>query len=121
MSVGAGTHFSPGLIEHSRLNKLQIQAWGCLAQGLYTGRDISQQPHNVIETANLVAKLAAEYQVSREAVVLGWLMRHPANIQPIIGTTNPNRIKACGEAVKVSLTREHWYQLYVCSRGERLP
>lgn len=121
MSVGSQMHYSPGIVEHSRMNNMQIQAWGCLAQGLYTGRDISAQPQNVIETASLVAKLAAEYQVSKEAIVLGWLMRHPAHIQPIIGTTNSARIKACSEASNLTLTREHWYQLYVASRGERLP
>ena len=121
MSVGSGIHFSPGVIEHSRKNNVQIQAWGCLAQGLFTGRDLSQQPENVINTADLVTNLAAEYQVSKEAIVLAWLMRHPANIQPIIGTTNPERIKACAQAETVKLTREHWYQLYVSSRGERLP
>lgn len=121
MNVGTASHFSPGVIEQSRRNHIQIQAWGCLAQGLYTGRDISGQPQNVIETANLVAKMAAEYQMSKEAIVLGWLMRHPANVQPIIGTTNPDRIKACAQVERLELSREHWYQLYVTSRGERLP
>ena len=121
MSVGADKHFSPGIIEYCRSNNVQIQAWGCLAQGLYTGRDLSGQPQSVIDTANLVVKLAAEYGVPREAMVLAWLMRHPANIQPVIGTTNTARIKACSQAGSVHLTREHWYQLYVTSRGERLP
>lgn len=121
MNAGNQCHFSPGIIEYCRQNKTQIQAWGCLAQGIYTGRDISEQPESVINTTNLVAKLADDYQVSKEAIVLGWLMRHPANIQPVIGTTNPQRIRACMEAKNVTLTREHWYSLYVASRGERLP
>lgn len=121
MNSGAGNHFSPSVMEYSRANHIQIQSWGCLAQGLYTGRDLNGQPQNVVDTANLVAKLAAEYQVAKEAIVLGWLMRHPANIQPIIGTTNPERIKACTQAEGLQLSREHWYQLYVTSRGERLP
>lgn len=121
MSAGTQNHFSPGILEYCRSNNVQIQAWGCLAQGLFSGRNLDGQPDNVIATANLVAALADEYNVPREAIVLAWLMRHPANIQPIIGTTNIERIKACARATEVSLTREQWYQLYVTSRGERLP
>ncbi|BDX06421.1 aldo/keto reductase [Planctobacterium marinum] len=121
MSSGTQNHFSPGIIEYCRSNNVQIQAWGCLAQGLFSGRNLDGQPDNVIATASLVAALAEQYNVPREAIVLAWLMRHPAKIQPIIGTTNGDRIKACGRATEVSLTREQWYQLYVTSRGERLP
>ncbi|XOV77955.1 MAG: aldo/keto reductase family oxidoreductase [Aestuariibacter sp.] len=121
MREGNDLHFSPGVIEYCRSNKMQIQAWGCLAQGLFSGRDISDRPQHIKDTAELVARLAGEHQVSKEAIVLAWLMRHPANIQPVIGTTNPDRIRACQEAEKVQLSREHWYQLYVSARGEALP
>lgn len=121
MASGTANHFSPGIIEYCRSNNMQIQAWGCLAQGLFSGRNLDGQPENVIATANLVAIMAEEFKVSKEAIVLAWLMRHPANIQPIIGTTNPERIKACAQATEVQLSREQWYQLYVTSRGERLP
>lgn len=121
MSSGNQSHFSPGVLEYCRSNNVQMQAWGCLAQGMYSGRNLDGQPEHVIATANLVAILAEEFNVPREAIVLGWLMRHPANIQPIIGTTNSNRIRACAKATEVRLSREQWYQLYVTSRGERLP
>lgn len=121
MSSGQKQHFSPGIMEYSRLNHVQLQAWGCLAKGLYTGRDISNESEAVKHTSTLISKLAAEYQVSQEAIALAWLRRHPAGIQPIIGTTNPNRIKACTQATDVTLTREHWYSLFVTSRGQRLP
>ena len=100
---------------------MQLQAWGSLSQGLFTGKDVTDQSVAVQQTATLVAKLAAEYQVSREAIVLGWLMRHPAAIQPVIGTTQPERIKACSQASSISLSREHWYALYLASRGRALP
>lgn len=106
------------------VNQLQMSLanldWGSLAQGRFSGagQDLSA---NDQRTADLVAKLAAEYQVSAEAIVLGWLMRHPAGIQPVIGTVNPERIRACSQAVDVQLSREHWYALYVASRGQPLP
>jgi predicted oxidoreductase len=48
-------------------------------------------------------------------------MTHPAAIQPVIGTVNPKRITACAGADKVELSRKEWYELYISSRGEKLP
>lgn len=115
------TNYAAGTLEYCRQNNIQLQSWGCLSQGLFTGRDISQEPLHIQKTADLVSKLAAEYQVSKEAIVLSWLMRHPANIQPVIGTTNIDRIKACSAADKIKLTREHWYELWLCARDHALP
>ena len=86
-----------------------------------SGREISDEPRRVHETAALVATLAERYQVSREAIVLGWLMRHPATIQPLIGTLHPGRIRASSEATRVTLDRDDWYALYVAARGRPLP
>ncbi len=110
-----------GAVEYSRSNKVEIQAWGSLSQGLFSGRDVSDQPSAIQNTANLVATLAEEHNVSREAIVLAWLMRHPANIRPVIGTTNVERIKASAQAASVSLTREQWYRLYESARGNEMP
>ena len=115
------TNFATGTVEYCRQNKVQIQSWGSLSQGIFSGRNVSEQPKHIQNTAKLVAEFAAEYQVSPEAIVLAWLMRHPANIQPVIGTTNPERIRACVQTEKIMLTREHWYELFVSARGEELP
>ncbi|KKO45900.1 aldo/keto reductase [Arsukibacterium ikkense] len=114
-------NFSAGTIEYCRRHKVQLQAWGSLSQGLFSGKDTSKAAEPIRATARLVATLAAEYQVSPEAIVLGWLMRHPAQIQPVIGTINPSRIAACGQASQVLLSREHWYALYLAARGAPLP
>ncbi|MBU2872164.1 aldo/keto reductase [Colwellia sp. E2M01] len=114
-------NYGAGTLEYCRQNNIQLQSWGCLSQGIFTGRDISQQALPVQRTAELVGKLAAEYQVSKEAIVLAWLKRHPANIQPVIGTTNVERIKACAEVDNLTLTREHWYALWLSARGHALP
>ena len=114
-------NFSAGTLEYCRRHKVQLQGWGSLSQGLFSGKDVSKEPEHIRATANLVQQLAAEYQVSNEAIVLGWLMRHPAHIQPVIGTTNIQRINACAQATAVQLSREHWYALYLSARGAALP
>lgn len=113
--------FPEGTIEHCRAENIQLQAWGPLAQGLFSGRPLEGQPENVVNTAARVQALADEKGTTPEAIVLAWLMTHPAAIQPVIGTVNPRRIAACEGADKIVLSRREWYELYVSSRGERVP
>ncbi|WP_028593403.1 aldo/keto reductase [Paenibacillus assamensis] len=113
--------FPEGTLEFCRLEHIQLQAWAPLAQGVFSGRSLDGQPDNIIATAKLVQQMAADKGTTPEAIVLAWLMFHPANIQPVIGTVNPDRIRACKDAGSVVLTREEWYSLYVSSRGVPLP
>lgn len=109
-----GRHASAsGVLDYCRLHDIRIQAWSPLAGGR-----LSQSGDMAADT---VAALAAEYQTSPEAVILAWLLRHPAGIQPIIGSLNPRRIAACCEADAVELGREDWYRLYAAARGAALP
>lgn len=118
---GKDLNFASGTLEYCRLHEVQVQSWSALCRGLYSGQDVSGASEAVQKTAARVAELAAEYGTSKEAIVLGFLLRHPVRIQPVIGTTNIDRIKACAQATQVNLTREHWYSLYVTSRGHALP
>lgn len=102
---------------------MQIQAWASLANGIYSGRSMHSLSESDLATKELVEKLAKEKETSAEEIVLGWLMRHPAMIQPVIGTTNPERIQNCQGAIREAerMTREEWYSLYSASRGKKLP
>ena len=118
---GKDLNFTPGSVEYCRHFDIQIQSWGSLCQGLYTGGDLTNASQADINTSILVNKLAALYDTTSEAIVLAWLLRHPALIQPIIGTTNVERIAASCGALNVTLSREHWYALYVSAKGHELP
>ncbi|WP_422450066.1 aldo/keto reductase [Endozoicomonas sp. ALB091] len=118
---GQAVSFTPGTVEYCRGHNIQLQAWGCLSNGVFTGKDTHGEPESIQKTAGLVKTFAEQLGVSREAIVLAWLMRHPAGIQPVIGTTNAQRIRACSEAETIQLSREQWYQLYVSARGRALP
>ncbi|WP_342476717.1 aldo/keto reductase [Paenibacillus sp. FSL H7-0350] len=113
--------FPEGTMEYCRAGNIQLQAWGPLAQGLFSGRPLDGQPDNVVNTAAMVRRLADEKATTPEAIVLAWLMTHPAAIQPVIGTVNPQRISACAGADQLELSRKEWYELYITSRGEKLP
>jgi len=121
--AGLSANFTEGLMEYMQMENIQIQAWGPLAKGIFSGRPSNNPTNEEQQTAQMVKELAAQNGTTAEAIVLGWLMRHPAMIQPVIGTTNPARIKACADAVRQSelMSREQWYKLYVTSRARNMP
>lgn len=115
--------FPHGTLEYCARNGVTLQAYGSLARGLYTGAAPEDPTTAETAAATLVAELAGKYGTSGEAVLLGWLMKHPAKIAPVIGTVNPARIRACADAGRIAaaLTRTEWYGLWIAARGSSLP
>jgi predicted oxidoreductase len=110
-----------GTIEYCRLHNITLQAWGSLAWGLLTGREADKPTEKITRTSEVVAKMAKEKNVSPEAILIAWILRHPAKIQPVIGTTKPERIAAACQGDSLQLTREEWFELFTAGRGESLP
>ncbi|MGZ9899318.1 aldo/keto reductase [Shewanella gaetbuli] len=119
--AGKNINFTSGTLEYCQDNGVQVQSWGSLCQGVYSGNHSDTDSQAVQETTQLVNKLAAKYQTSVEAILLAWITRHPAQVQPVIGTTNLQRIAACAKASVVTLSREDWYALYITAKGHALP
>lgn len=110
-----------GTIEYCRRTGITVQAWSPMAKGKLSGRDISSEPEETKDTAALVKQFAREKGVGPEAIVLSWVLRHPAPILPVVGTTNPARIAASAQADASLLTREEWYLLLEVARGMSMP
>ncbi|MGH9661604.1 MAG: aldo/keto reductase, partial [Bryobacteraceae bacterium] len=105
-----------GILDYCRLHDILVQAWSPVAVGdLISPSD--KAPKRVRRAAKAVAKMAKAKNTSREAIALAWLMRHPAGIQPVVGTTKPDRIAASALADGIELSREEWYSLAEASRG----
>ncbi|WP_411373961.1 aldo/keto reductase family oxidoreductase [Arthrobacter sp. MPF02] len=115
--------FPHGTVEYCTRHSITLQAYGSLARGMYTGAEPETPGSAESATAELVAQLTGEYGATGEAILLGWLMRHPAGIAPVIGTVNPGRIRACAAAAKVAaaMSRADWYRLWVTARGSDIP
>lgn len=127
----AGQSINTGTLEYCQTNHIQLQSWGSLVQGKYSQAANSQactdvtspESTNQIQaaTTQYVMQLAQEYNASPESIVLAFLTKHPAAIQPVIGTTNLERIKACCQVMDFEITREQWYQLLNLSLGQEVP
>jgi predicted oxidoreductase len=117
--------FTDGTLDQCLIERVTPMAWSPLAGGLIGGgasrllpSQMSFQPERFLPA---VDALAGARGVSRTVVALAWLLKHPAGILPIIGTTNPDRIREATKAADLELTREEWYRLLIAARGEPLP
>ena len=109
-----------GLLEYCRLNKILVQAWSPTAQGRLAKASSGASDRELRISAEVQA-IANERQVPAEAIVLAWLLRHPAGIQPIVGTSNPDHLRKDCAADGIELTRDEWWRLFVATRGGNLP
>lgn len=109
-----------GTLDFCRRNEIMIQAWSPVAGGqLFKPADDAAE--NVRETAKLIAELAEKHQTTKEAIAISWLLRHPAGIQPIIGTLKAERITDTVPGDDVALSRIDWYRLLAAARGAGVP
>lgn len=105
-------------LDYCREYGILVQAWSPLAGGRLFADAVAK---NLLPAAGLVAQLAETKGVAPEAILLAWLLKHPGGIQPIIGTTNPDRLVASCQADTVELSREEWYALLAAARGAGVP
>lgn len=106
------------VLEYCRLKDITIQAWSPFQYGFFEGIFLNNDKFP--ELNKVLARIAEEKNVSTSALAIAWILRHPAKIQPIIGSTNKDRLKDICNASNVSLSREEWYEIYR-SAGNKLP
>ncbi len=109
-----------GTLDFCRLHDLRVQAWTPVARGKIFAPE-SGAPEQLLAVANTIDELAKALGTSREAIALAWLLRHPAGIQPVVGTANPDRLRDSCKADSVDLSREAWYELLEAARGKPVP
>ncbi len=105
-------------VDYCRLHDITIQAWSPLQHGFFQGTFVDHPDFPELNKA--LAELAERESVSKTAIALAWILRHPAKMQAIMGTMNPAHIKDACDAVKVTLSHHDWYTLYLAS-GKYLP
>ena len=88
-----------------------------LASGSLVGEATSKKLQAV---AAVFDRIAAEQGAPRVAVVLSWLLHHPAGVVPIVSTSRVARIRQCAEATEVGFSRQQWYEVLAASRGQSL-
>ena len=105
-------------LDYCRLNDITIQAWSPLQVGMFGGTFIDNPDFPELNKA--LAEIGEREGVSKTAVAIAWILRHPAKMQAIIGTMNPAHVADACDATKVKLSHHDWYQLYLAA-GKYLP
>jgi predicted oxidoreductase len=108
----------------ARKHSIVLQPWSPIASGFVVGRDVpSDHPErDTLESIQGEVKaIAAELESTPEAVAIAWLLKLPATVQPVIGTTTPERIRRYAEADSVELSRAQWYRLLQARLGRSVP
>ncbi|MGN1182498.1 MAG: aldo/keto reductase family oxidoreductase [Faecalibacillus sp.] len=102
-----------GILDFCRLNDITIQAWSVVqaswAEGTFIDHPAYEKLNDVLDS------LAKEYHVTKSTIAIAWILRHPASILPIVGTTSLKHLEESVKAVDIHLTRQQWYDLYLAS------
>jgi predicted oxidoreductase len=118
MEIDPSINRDGSILDYCRLKEITIQPWSPFQYGFFEGVFLDNEKFP--ELNQKITALAAANGVANTAIAIAWLLRHPARIQPIVGTTNPERLKAICKASNVTLTRQEWYDIYLAA-GNRLP
>lgn len=106
-------------LEYCRLEGITVQAWSPFQKGTFGGPFLGDR-ENYPELNEMCRQLAEKYGVTPTSIAVAWLTRHPANIQVVLGTTNPARLLESCAGSALPLTRAEWYGLYKAA-GNRIP
>lgn len=106
------------ILDYCRLHDITIQPWSPFQYGFFEGVFLGNDKFP--ELNQQIDEIAAKYEVTNTTIAIAWLLRHPAQMQPVIGTMNSDRLKDCIKASEVHLTREEWYSIYRAA-GNILP
>lgn len=118
MENEAAVNRDGSVLDFCRLNDITIQPWSPFQYGFFEGVFLGNEKFP--ELNQKIDEIAAKYGVTNTTIAIAWLLRHPAQMQPIIGTMNIDRLKDCIQAGEIRLTREEWYEIYRAA-GNILP
>lgn len=106
------------ILDYCRLHEITIQPWSPFCYGFFEGFFIGSDKYPELNCK--LDELAEKYGVTNSAIAIAWILRHPAKMQPVVGTMNPERLRGIAQAADIELTRAEWYEIYK-SAGNLLP
>lgn len=118
MENAAAVDRDGSVLDYCRLHDITIQPWSPFQHGFFGGVYLGNERFPELNRA--IDETAAAHGVSNTAVVIAWLLRHPAKMQPVSGTMNPGRLRDICRAADIVLSREEWYAIYRAA-GNVLP
>ncbi|TGA98285.1 aldo/keto reductase family oxidoreductase [Sporolactobacillus shoreae] len=118
MTVDGSNVRDGSILDYCRLHDVTVQAWSPFQYGFFEGVFLDNPKFP--ELNKKIDEIAAKYGVSNNAIAVAWILRHPAEIQVILGTTNVKRVAESAKGADITLTRPEWYEIYLAA-GNKLP
>ena len=106
------------IFEYCKLHDVVIQAWSVLQFGYFKGNFVGNEKFQALN--QVLDRLATKYGVTSSTIAISWILRYPAKMQAVVGTTNPKHLIEASQATNFSLTRKEWYEIYIAA-GNDLP
>ena len=106
------------IFEYCQLHDVVIQAWSVLQFGYFKGNFVGNEKFQALN--QVLERLAIKYGVTSSTIAVSWILRYPAKMQAVVGTTNPKHLREVSQAANFSLTRKEWYEIYLAA-GNNLP
>ena len=106
------------IFEYCKLHDVVIQAWSVLQFGYFKGNFVGNEKFQALN--QVLERLAIKYGVTSSTIAVSWILRYPAKMQAVVGTTNPKHLREVSQAANFSLTRKEWYEIYLAA-GNNLP
>ncbi|HFI1020029.1 TPA: aldo/keto reductase family oxidoreductase [Streptococcus pneumoniae] len=106
------------IFEYCKLHDVVIQAWSVLQFGYFKGNFVGNEKFQALN--QVLDRLAIKYEVTSSTIAISWILRYPAKMQAVVGTTNPKHLREVSRAANFSLTRKEWYEIYLAA-GNNLP
>lgn len=106
------------IFEYCQLHDVVIQAWSVLQFGYFKGNFVGNEKFQALN--QVLERLAIKYGVTPSTIAISWILRYPAKMQAVVGTTNPKHLREVSQAANFSLTRKEWYEIYLAA-GNDLP
>jgi predicted oxidoreductase len=113
-----GTERDGSVLEHHRLNNITIQAWSPLQYGFFAGVFLGNEQYAKLN--DVLRRISDEHGITPAAAAIAWILRHPAKMQAILGTTKARHVEDISRACSFEMTREDWYEVYKAA-GNELP
>ena len=106
------------IFEYCKLHDVVIQAWSVLQFGYFKGNFVGNEKFQALN--QVLDRLATKYGVTSSTIAISWILRYPAKMQAVVGTTNPKHLIEASQATNFNLTRKEWYEIYIAA-GNDLP
>ena len=106
------------IFEYCKLHDVVIQAWSVLQFGYFKGNFVGNEKFQALN--QVLDRLAIKYGVTSSTIAISWILRYPAKMQAVVGTTNPKHLREVSQVGNFSLTRKEWYEIYLAA-GNNLP